>query len=91
MHVTAEIFTLGGSLTLINIMLIRFQKQRSILFHFRTLTSGSIFSSQNNRSRELSHTLITDLLEQAFTIPVEISVSTGFLSRMVPMNKRFEA
>ena len=66
-------------------------KQRSILFHFRTLTSGSIFSSQNNRSRELSHTLITDLLELALTIPVEISVSTGFLSSMVPMNKRFEA
>ena len=47
-------------------------KQRSILFHFRTLTSRSIFSSQNNRSGELSHTLITDLLELAFAIPVEI-------------------
>ena len=68
-------------------------KQRSILFHFRTLTSGSIFSSQNNRSRELSHTLDHNRPPRTCFrhSSGNISVGTGFLSSMVPMNKRFEA
>ena len=54
--------TLGESLTMISIVLVTFQKQRSILFY--------IYVRQNiflmNRSREPSHKLITELPRTRF-------------------------
>ena len=44
-RILLTIIVFHPSLTLINIMFISFKKKSSILFHFRTLTSSSIFSS----------------------------------------------